>query len=261
MSKSKAMTKSDYSLFDPNSGMEAALRANVFADEGMTAADLLRVKIPSAGSTTWMVPDAMGKEKSQETIEGIFVYYGRGGVVWPNSDPKPGTMPILRTDDLQTAYQVGEDWGDLDRKAIEKYKGEDGLYNWQGLVGQNGPIGWGTGRNGSGRRGKEYRILCVLPKDSMFPYFIRAQPGSLKTVVPFVKRITILGVPYYQTIISLGLQKVASKAGMDYSQIVPTVVSQISSERAAKIKELFTDPFSASINNVDMSMDEYDDEL
>jgi hypothetical protein len=42
--------------------------------------------------------------------------------------------------------------------------------------------------------------------------------------------------------VSLTLQKVASKSGIDYSQIVPELVGTVSREEGLVIKKLYTDP-------------------
>jgi hypothetical protein len=76
--------------------------------------------------------------------------------------------------------------------------------------------------------------------------------GSLQTITPFVKR---LKVAHFRCNVSLTLQKVASKAGIDYSQIVPELLGTISREEGLVIKQLYTDPLTRIATQFDAGQD------
>jgi hypothetical protein len=128
--------------------------------------------------------------------------------------------------------------GDIDPSILEKHHRADGTYDWQSLPWNE----WGTGKNGVGKRCKESRILMILRENEAFPLLIRAQPGSLKTIRPFVTQLPIV---YWRAMISLKLTAQISKgSGQRYSQIIPKLIGVASGEVGAKIKQLYTDPLS-----------------
>ena len=55
--------------------------------------------------------------------------------------------------------------------------------------------------------------------------------------------------------VSLTLQKVASKGGIDYSQIVPELIGTISREEGLVIKRLYTDPLTRIATQFDAPQD------
>lgn len=237
----------------PGSDAMAAIEANCADGEGFGEANLTKVPTPAGGSTTWEVEELEGA-KSYKSIDGILVYYGKGGVLWPTNDPKPGTLPVLRTDDCRVAYRVGEDLGDIDPALIEQYAVGNGLYDWKALCdAPNAPFGFGTGKSGFGKRAQEYRVLCILRKGDAFPLLIRAKPGSLKNVNQFINRLTAAGIPYYRAVVSLSLEKATSKGGQAFSRIVPKLVSRLDQEAGLKVKSLYTDRLAEAIRNLDVS--------
>lgn len=246
------LEKTDYLALRPDSDLRTALAENIDPDEGITEKSLIKVPTPAAGSTNWTVDEVDG-EKTYKDLQGILVYYGKGGVIWPSNDPKPGTLPYLRTDDCRTAYQVGEDSGDLDLDVLEKFSNGDGTYNWKGLVdGPNAPFGFGTGKSGSGKRAQEYRVLCILRKGDAFPLLVRAKPGSLKNVSDFINKLTAAGIPYFRAIVSLTLEKTQNQGGQPFSRIVPKLIGKLDAEAGAKVKELYSAPMAAAVKHVDL---------
>src|SRR5687767_12105514 len=125
--------KSGFLALQAGSTLREAIAANVGDGEGFSESQLTRVKIPSGGSTKWTV-DELDGEKNYDTIDGVLVYYGRGGVIWPSNEPAQGTLPVLRTDDCITAYRVGEDLGDITEAQLAPHHRGEGLYDWRGLT-------------------------------------------------------------------------------------------------------------------------------
>lgn len=239
-----------------DSDLRTALMENIDPDEGISEKSLIKVPTPAGGATQWTVDEVDG-DKSYKELQGILVYYGKGGVIWPTNDPKPGTLPFLRTDDCRTAYRVGDDSGDIDLDELERFAYGDGTYNWKGLVdGQDAPFGFGTGKNGSGKRAQEYRVLCILREGDAFPLLIRAKPGSLKNVNDFINKLTAAGIPYFRAIVSLGLEKAQNAGGQPFSRIVPKLVGRLDAEAGAKVKELYSAPMAAAVRGIDVDSDE-----
>ena len=83
--------------------------------------------------------------------------------------------------------------------------------------------------------------MAILREDEAWPLLITAGPGSLKTVVPFVKR---LSVPHYRAVVSLTLDKVENAGGQNYSQIVPKFLGELSKEKGEIVRKMYTGPLS-----------------
>lgn len=246
------LEQTEYLALRPDSDLQTALRENIDPDEGISEKSLIKVPTPAAGATNWTVDEVDG-EKQYKTIDGILVYYGKGGVIWPSTDPKQGTLPFLRTDDCRTAYQVGEDSGDIDLDKLEQFSNGDGTYNWKGLAdGPDAPFGFGSGKNGTGKRAQEYRVLCILRKGDAFPLLIRAKPGSLKNVGDFINKLTAAGIPYFRAVVSLSLEKAQNSGGQPYSKIVPKLIGRLDADAGAKVKELYSAPMAAAVKGLEV---------
>jgi hypothetical protein len=91
--------------------------------------------------------------------------------------------------------------------------------------------------------------MAILRRDEAWPLLVTAGPGSLKTVVPFVKR---LPVPHFRAEVSLTLDKVENAGGQPYSQIVPKLVGTISKEEGEALRHLYTIPLSRIAAQIDV---------
>lgn len=224
------------------------LEAMQMCDEEVTMGDLVRVKTPSDGKTSWSVETISGDENFKE-LEGVLVCVAKGGVLWPNDDPTPGTRPVLRTDDLKTATlgcepedvpaDIAATISNYVLNPAEVAEGLPALYNWEALPYNQ----FGTGKKGIGKRCVEQRNVFLLRDCDISPILVRVQPGSLKKFVAFLKQIpTATGVPYYRCRIALGLTAETSSGGVKFSQIAPRLVGVLSPEDGAQVKKMFTQP-------------------
>lgn len=254
MSKAKELAVFEAEKYPVLGGAEGvaaieAMRVNLLPGESLTETDFLRIKVPTQGATKWNV-----SENYVDEIVGICCLYAARGVVWPvMGEAKEGTIPVLRSGDLLTAHQVGEDWGDINPAALAGCLLSDasGRYDWKKLTGDGGPLGWGTGRNGAGKRATEYRVLGVLREGDVLPIVVSCPPGSIKNVSGFVKR---LNVPYYRAVIGLRLESTKNSGGTSYSRIVPRLVDVLTPEQGETIRANYTARLAAV--TVDEAADE-----
>ncbi len=249
------LEQSKYLALRPSSDIAEALEANLANGERIKETDLTRVKIPGSGATRWAIPGIKGDETVDEIV-GVLVHYSPRGVLWPSEDVG-NALPVLVSDDLRTARRVNEGIGDLDSEILDAMMLDDGRYDWRGSDehGPNKYNDFGTGKQGIGKRCKESRMLGILREGDAFPLLIIAAPGSLKTVVPFVKKLT---VPHFRAVVSLKLEKQKSKGGQDYARITPTLVGELSREEGTRIKQLYTDPLRTVIASIVPDQREYD---
>lgn len=248
------LSDSKFLAIRPNSDIAEALEANLATGEKLKETDLTRVKVPGGGGTRWTIPSVTGEESADEIV-GVLVYYAPRAVLWPSQDPG-NSLPVLISTDLRTARKVGDDIGDLDPRVLDSMSLDNGLYDFRGPAegGKNIYNDFGSGKNGIGKRCKESRVLCILRENDAFPLLINAPPGSLKTVAPFVKK---LPVAHFRAIVSLKLEKLKNKGGIDYARIVPTMVGQLSSDEGQAIKRMYTTPLQGLIESIVPEADEY----
>ena len=245
MSKSKEMAvvepEMGFLALHGDSDFKEAMAANLSTGETIAVSDLIRVKTPAGGGKTWQYVNSDGAEVECKAITGLLVYYAPLGQLWGSDEPTKGQRPVLTSYDLKTAIRTNDSLGDIDPEQLAAYRIGDRTYDWEAMGKEGSPFGWGSGKGGVGRRIKESRTLAILQPGEAWPVLLSVGGGSLSTVSPFVKR---LKVAHYRVIVSLTLQKVASKSGIDYSQIVPENIGTISREEGLVIKALYTDPLT-----------------
>lgn len=244
---SEALKKSKFIVCKPNTALIEALEANGSAGEQFRYTDLPRAKVPTGGGTKWQIESVLGDEMV-ETINGVLVFYGKAGVLWAHEIMKKGSRPLLRTDDLLTAVQTSEDFGELDQQAIEEcfvgmIKGQK-AYDWQKLPYNQ----WGSGK-GNGKRCKEQRLLCILREGDLAPIFVRVPPASVSEISSFMRKLTLLAqMPHYRMVVSLGLQKETNNEGIEYAKINIKKLDIVSEEEGKFFKAMFTDALGSAMS-------------
>lgn len=229
----------DYPALSPNSRQARIISQNL-GDEPMQEQDLIRVPTPAGGSTTWSIDNA-GNVETTDEIVGLLVAVAKRGVLWPKDDPSD-MRPVLVSNDLIVGYRVGEDTalGDIDPKALERYRVGDRRYDWAAL--STGPeFGYGSGKSGAGKKVKEARILAILRQGETWPILVTVGPGSLRGVLPFLKRLPCFP---YEAVVGLKLQRTKSSGGQPYSMIVPRLVGVISEEQGEVARKVYHEPLT-----------------
>ncbi len=231
----------DYPALSPDSRQAQIIAANLDG-EPMQETDLMRVPTPAGGSVTWSIDNA-GNIETTDEIVGLLVGIGKRGVLWPKDDPSE-MRPVIVSHDLRVGYLVSEELGDIDGKALEKYRTGAGTYDWVGL--STGPeFGYGAGRNGVGRKVKEARLLAILRDGETWPLIVTIGPGSLRNWVPFQKRLPDFP---WACVVGLKLRKEKAAGGQPYSQIIPRLVGTVTPEQAEVARRIYADPIKAMFN-------------
>lgn len=219
----------------PDSRQARIIEANLDG-EPMREMDLVRVKTPLGGSTTWTI-DSDGNSEATDEIVGLLVAIGKRGYLWPSEDPSE-QRPVLESRDLLVARRLSDDLGtSIDPKALEKYRIGDRTYDWV-AISTSPEFGYGAARGGA-KRVKEQRILAILRDGDTWPLLVSVGPGSLPLWTPFQKRMKCF---HYEAVVGLRVQKAKNAAGSPYSQIVPRLVGVISEEEGEVARRLYTEP-------------------
>ena len=126
----------------------------------------------------------------------------------------------------------------------------------------SGPeFGYGSGRSGAGKRVKEARILAILRHGETWPLLVTVGPGSLRNLLPFLKRMPCFfheavidegsrgtAKGGHEAVIGLRLERAKGRGGQPYSQIIPKLVGQISEEQAALAERIYAEPLREMFN-------------
>ena len=246
---------SNFLALQPDNDIVEAMECNMLPGEGFDEQNLVRVKIPAGGATTWAY-EVMGQEVSSKEIKGLIVAYCQRGILWPTAEV--GTSrPYLTSHDLRFGVKTGDDIGDLDPKIIDamliKEGPNAGKYDWRGTEegGPNKYNDWGSSTKGSGKgkRCVEKRVLFILTEGNAFPFVVEASPGSLMAVKRFT---STLPAPHFRVVVSLQLEK-DNNGKNDYSKIKPVFVGVISKEEGKAIRRLYTDPLAITTQKMDFT--------
>ena len=231
----------------PDNEAREAMLANMMPGEGFEESDLVRVKTPAGGGTMWEY-ETLGNVVNTKTIYGVLAAFTQRGTLWPSEEPSE-SMPYLISDNLITARKVGDKIGDLDPAVLDRMLIKEGpnagLYDWRGTE-EGGPNiynDYGSSSKGRGKRCKESRVMFILTPDSAFPLVVRAQPGSLRNIKPFIK---MLPVPHFRAVIELSLFKETNAGGQPFSQIIPRYIGDIGREAGKMVMETYTTPLKAT---------------
>jgi hypothetical protein len=231
----------DYPALSPESRQAAIIAANLDG-EPMNIQDLVKVPTPAGGGTTWNIDNAGNVENADEIV-GLLVGIGKHGVLWPKDDPSE-MRPVIVTNDLLVGYRVSDELGDVSASALEKFRIGDRRFDWSAMTNST-EFGYGSGRNGTGKRLKEARILAILRQGETWPILVTIGPGSLRGWQPFQKRLPDF---HYACVVGLRLKKEKAAGGQPYSQIVPRLVGTITPEQAEIARKTYVEPLRAMFN-------------
>lgn len=226
----------DYPALSPNSRQMRIIEANR-QGQPMQEQDLVRVKTPLGGSTTWSF-EVNGNVETTDEIVGLLVAIGRRGYLWPSDDPTE-QRPVIVSPDLLVGYRTSDDLGSIDPKSLEKFRIGDRRYDWAAMS-TSPEFGFGSGKNGS-KRVKEQRILAILRLGDIWPLLVSVGGGSMKAWDKFAGALPAF---HYECQIGLKAAKTKNKAGQPFSQIVAHLIATISEEQGEMARRIYTEPLT-----------------
>lgn len=221
-----------FGILDPQSEIAEIIAENV-GDSVIREQDLVHVKMPAGGSTTWTW-ERQGNTETADDITGILVACGYRGHLWPTEEMS-GQRPLITCHDGRHGYKVGDDFGDINPATLEKYLLEDGTYDWRAMA--NGPD-YGYGTSGRGKRARETAILAILQPNQMWPLMVHVSGGSLGKWESFRK---MLSVRLHQVVITLALEKVKNLANKTFARVVFKHAGTLTAEQGALVKATYTE--------------------
>lgn len=258
------VTRNDYLALAEDSDVAEAMRENM--DGGFSETDLVSVTTPSGGGSFWEINGPNGLE-SVPFITGVIVFKRLKGLLWKTNDPGED-KPVLVSDDMKVAH-LGMDWDEIppDMQAVlEEHEltvaevrthtgisgGEDSslprLFWWDGPNKLPYCEFGSSDKEGSkGKRAKDKQVLYVLRRNEGLPLRIELGPTSIKPVRTFFNQCS--DVPHTRAEVKIGLKKLKSDTGKDYSVVTLERVRILEKEAGDIIKKMYKEPIQKAMTS------------
>lgn len=166
---------------------------------------LPRIKVPAGGGLAWELPDG---SVSRELM-GIIIHRQLVRAYWAQPFSGGGTPPDCQSPDAVTGF--GNPGGSCARCPFAQW-------------------GSATGPSGEAKPGQACRLITrifLLPPGGMLPIFLPLPPSSHKAARRYVTDLLARGTPYWHVVTRVGLQRVRSREGIEYSQATFQVAGEL----------------------------------
>jgi hypothetical protein len=258
-----ALVKRDSFLaLTEGSDVAEALRENM--DGGFSEQDLIQVKTPSGGAQFWEI-EGPGGVQSAAHITGVIVYRCLKGLLWKSDDPGED-KPVLVSDDMKVA-NLAIPWDEVPAEmqaVLEKHELTAAEVREYKKISPDIPesslprLFWWDGPNklpyceygssekegSKGKRAKDKQVLYVLRRNEGLPLRIELGPTSIREVRRFFAQMS--DVPHTRAEVKIGLKKLKSPAGKDYSVVTLERVNILDKEAGDMITALYKRPIMAA---------------
>lgn len=238
VTQSTAVAKrGDFAVLNLERDQIQEIIATNLGGQGLTPFDLDRIRIPGAGSTTWVIPGLEGETESKEIV-GVIIHHKPPRGYWKEKFGGQKNPPDCRSED-----------------------GISGIGNPGGLCRKCPMAQYGTavdqaGKPAKGQACKEMRFLFMVRETDILPILVCLPPTSLQAVNKYLMRLTSQMVPYYGVVTRLTLEKTKSSSGIDYARVVPAMVGKLNDEQLAKMKTMVVG-MRAVFDQVTIEADDY----
>lgn len=191
----------EFAIANPGTDVGELIETNL-AGEELTMGMFDRVKVPSGGSTLWMIPDdtVEGGERPEAKLTGVILFSRMLRSYWKSAKASTGTPP----DCVSADCVVGE--GD------------------PGGPCKTCPMAqFGTDKNGEGRGQacKKKRVIFILTKDSLLPTVVYIPPKSLTNSTKYLLSLsTRLRKRSYEIVTEMSLVKKQNQDGQEYAEVI-----------------------------------------
>lgn len=191
-----------------------AIAANI-SGGGITDFDLPRVKISGGASPRWIVPTLDGEE-TLARIDGVIVFARDTRVYYKTAFGKGSGKQPPDCSSPDGVTGKGKPGGDCSKCPLAEY---------------------GSADEGAGQACKQVKQIFVLRGDLLLPEVVSLPPTSLKGTRQFFLKLTTQGIPYYQAVIGIELEKAQNAGGIQYGKAVMKFVRRLTAEEAARAQQ------------------------
>jgi len=188
-----------------------AIAANI-SGGGITDFDLPRVTISGGASPRWIVPTLDGEE-TLARIDGVIVFARDTRVYYKTAFGKSGGKQPPDCSSPDGVTGKGTPGGECSKCSLAEY---------------------GSAEEGAGQACKQVKQLFVLRGDLLLPEVLSLPPTSIKGSRQFFLKLTTQGIPYYQAMVGIELEKAQNAGGIQYGKAVMKFVRRLTPEETAQ---------------------------
>jgi len=223
------ITSSDYALIERREELKQLLVSNLGNDQ-IRAFDLDRVRVPSGGGKSWMMPTLEG-EKAIPEINGIVLHWKPKRAYWSQEITQGETAPECKSEDGVLGF--GTPGGQCNECPYSK---------------------WGSGKNG-GQRCKLMRFLFMVTPQDLLPFIVIIPPTSVDPIRKYFMRLISKGLRYYSVETKLRLVEYKNAQGIKYSRVDPIMGRMIDPDTVKSVEDFLKNTLSA-FENTTMDSDD-----
>jgi len=206
----RALSSLDSSLESINE----AIATNITGG-GISDFDLPRVKISGGASPRWIVPTLEGEE-TLPRLEGVVVYARDTRVYYKTAFGKSSGKQPPDCSSADGITGKGKPGGECAHCPLAEY---------------------GSADEGAGQACKQVKQLFILRGDLLLPEVVSLPPTSLKGARQFFLKLTTQGIPYYQALVAIELEKAQNAAGIQYGKAQLKFVRKLTAQEAARAQQ------------------------
>ena len=235
----------DFTALSCADDMQEILETNlgVLADTDETLA-LPRVKFPTSGNNTFVVPTPDGEE-SEKTIRGIVLHHTPSRAYWPGEFA--GAEPPVCSSVDGKVGRPGEDADFFDEKL--DYMDCRDCPKAQ----------WGSGGNG-GQDCKALWRIWMLREGEMLPIQITLPPTSRNAWKIYMSQLITRGNPYFKVVTEVSLETTKNKKGIDYSKATFKKVGDLDEDAVAGVRK-YRELIKPMVSQVPVEPTDYEGEV
>ncbi len=182
---------------------------------GISDFDLPRVKISGGASPRWIVPTLEGEE-TLARIDGVIVFSRDTRVYYKTAFGKSSGKQPPDCSSSDGITGKGKPGGECSRCPLAEY---------------------GSAEEGTGQACKQVKQLFVLRGDLLLPEVVSLPPTSLKGARQFFLKLTTQGIPYYQALVGLDLEKAQNAASIQYGKAALKFLRRLTPEESARAQQ------------------------
>lgn len=221
--KAVANKNEDFALAKSSGAdIQSVIKDNIGGGE-VDRFDLVNVKVPGAGGTTWEIPSVSGKPTATQDIEGVIIAMQTNRAYWEEGyDESGGGSPP-------------------DCTSVDGFNGS-GIIVKDGKPGVNECAtcphnAFGTAAKGEGKACKEMRVMFILQPTGLLPIVVSAPPGSLKNMKTYGLGLASEALKISHVMTSLSLEKKTNKGNKPYACITPRMVRKLTDDEIKAVGE------------------------
>jgi len=216
-----------YAIATRGDELATIIRENMGESGRMTPFDLDRVKVPTGGGKTWVVPTLDGEQDVRE-ISGVIVAWRDARAFWetPFASSGGGVPPDCSSQDSVIGfgmYGVGSELHPDGKCSTCP------MAQWGSKVNERG-------EETRGQACKSMRLLFLLQPDALLPVAMFMPPTSVTPLRKYFMRLSTQGVPYYGVVTGLSLGLTKSGDGIEYSQVEARMIDRLSDDDRATVQ-------------------------